>query len=130
MSRFGIGLSFVLCVCAASVSPGSDASEIDAAVRAAVASGPARVIVELRLPFDFRPEGELSDQGAREQRRAIAAAQEQITTQLSGTQFRVVRRQSTVPFVALEIGADALARLERMTELVARVFEDKTLSVQ
>ena len=101
------------------------AQAIDPAVRTAAAAGPVRVIVELRLRPPFRPEGELSSPPAVEaQRRAIAHAQDDLLASLAGTSFSVGRKYDGLPLIALEIGADALARLEAAGALVTRVSSD------
>jgi hypothetical protein len=91
---------------------------IDPEVRAAVARGPVRVLVELRLPEPVAPA--TPDAGvARE--RAIAAARKAVLGRLAGTAHRLVRQYTTIPLLALEIGPDALRALERMSDVVARV---------
>jgi hypothetical protein len=90
---------------------------IDAEVRTAVAHGPARVIVELRLP-----DPSAAGPGTRSAREpAIAAARQAVLARLSGTLHRLVRQYTTVPLLALEIGPDALRALEAMGDLVVRV---------
>jgi hypothetical protein len=89
---------------------------IDPEVRAAVARGPARVLLELRLP---EPSASAPDAGARE--RAIATARQAILARLAGTSHRLARQYTSIPLLALEIGPDALQALEGMGDLVARV---------
>jgi hypothetical protein len=88
--------------------------------------GAARVIVELRTPRGAHvPEGDLA--GASSvvaQRRDIASARLPMLGALLATGHRVVRHFTTVPFVALEIGDDALRALEASVFDVARVVED------
>ena len=43
-------------------------------------------------------------------------------------EVRVVRQFETVPFLALEIDADALTALENMGDLVERVVPDRTMA--
>lgn len=101
------------------------AQAIDPAVRTAAAAGPVRVLVELRLTPPFKPEGELSSPAAVEaQRQAIARTQDDLLARLAGTTFSVGRRYDGLPLIALEIGADALARLEAAGALVTRVSSD------
>ena len=101
------------------------AQEIDPAVRTAAAAGPVRVIVELRITPPFKPEGELASPAAVEaQRRAIAQTQDDLLASLAGTTFSVARKYDGLPLLALEIGADALARLEAAGALVTRVSSD------
>jgi len=101
---------------------------IDPQVRAALAGGRARVVLELRVPGGFRPEGELPGIAAVEaQRRAIATSQADVLVRLSGTKFALVRQYETLPMMALEIGTDALMRLEAAGDLVAKVLPDAPL---
>jgi len=98
---------------------------IDQEVRRAIASGSARVIVELRITPGFRPEGELSDaSAAAAQRNAIATAQAQVLSRLRGSHFRLIHQYDSLPLLALEIGPDALALLETFSDVVVRVLED------
>jgi len=87
--------------------------------------GTAAVIVQLRLPGPgFVPEGRLPGRAeVALQRREIAARGDQVLALLKGTHHRVHRRFQTVPFLALEIGPDALTRLQS-APVVARVVED------
>lgn len=105
----------------------ANGTQIDPAVRTAIARGSARVIVELRLAPAFRPEGDLRDPSAvSAQRSAIAAAQAEMLSRLQGYHFRLIHQYGSVPLLALEIGSDALAVLETSSDLVARVTEDAT----
>jgi len=101
------------------------AQAIDPAVRSAAAAGPVRVIVELRITPAFTPEGELPSPAAVDaQRHAIAQTQDDLIARLAGTSFSVARKFDGLPMMALEIGADALARLEAAGTLVTRVLPD------
>lgn len=91
---------------------------IDPDVRTAVAHGPARVLVELRLP---PPGGVPPSDVPSAQEQAIAAARHTVLARLSGTTHRLVRQYASVPLLVLEIGADALRALEGMGDLVTRV---------
>jgi subtilisin family serine protease len=88
--------------------------------------GVARVIVELRLPQGAHvPEGRLANLAARAaQRQGIATTGAQLLTRLQGTNHRVLHRYETIPFVALEIGPDALRELAASGLQVTRVIED------
>ena len=78
------------------------------AVRAAVAAGQTRVILDLRLTPPFKPEGELPGPAAVEaQHQAIAKAQAEVLARLSGTKFALVRQYDSLPTLALLIDADA-----------------------
>ena len=74
--------------------------------------GRASVIVQ--LAETVRPEGTLQGTMAvGAQRRAIADAQRGLLRELAGTRHRVRRKFKTVPFLALEVGSDALEALAR-----------------
>ena len=98
---------------------------VDTAVLEAVAAGRARVIVELNISGGFSPVGELTEKRARAQTEAIAASQETVLLKLAGTDAELIRRQQTAPFLAFELGANALEVLRSMPELVIRIFEDR-----
>jgi len=83
---------------------------IDPDVRAAARGGTIRVVVELRVP--------LNDPSA------LRNAQDEVLRRLAGTGTRLARRYTTVPLLAIEIDAAALARLEEMPALVMRVRAD------
>lgn len=87
-----------------------DRPVIDPGVRAAVSRGTLRVLVELRVP--------------RSDPAALGNAQAEVVHRLAGTGGRLARRYATVPLLALEIDAAALARLEEMRDLVIRVRAD------
>jgi hypothetical protein len=98
---------------------------VDADVRQAVAGGPARVLVELRLPLGMKPEGALPrPEVVAAQRGAIAQAQGDVLSRLARNHYSLLRRYETVPYLALEIDAGALTALERMGDVVARVLPD------
>jgi hypothetical protein len=84
---------------------------IDPEVRALPSGGSARVLVELRA--------RAADPSA------VSDAQNEVMRRLAGTGARLARRYATVPLLALEIDAAALARLEQMTDLVTRVRADR-----
>lgn len=99
---------------------------VDPVVRDQVLRGTARVIVELRIARGFRPEGELPDSAAvTAQRQAIAGARQRVLSRLRGTPFALVRDYASVPLLALEVGADALAALETLADVVLRVVADE-----
>ena len=95
-------------------------------VHDALSAGRARVIVELVLAREFTPEGELSDLLAQEQRAEIAAAQQDVLDALTATDSRLVRRPTTVPFLALEIGPEALPTLNGLSSRINRILLDST----
>jgi hypothetical protein len=93
----------------------------DRLLGAARERGQVPVIVRLCLPF--RPEGELTAEGVRRQRSAIARSQDALLKGLSGSRVANVRRFEYTPFVALTVGAEALLRLRSSPE-VADISED------
>ncbi len=85
--------------------------------------GAVRIIVQLDVPT--LPEGRLRARRSRQlQRRRIAAAQDGLTAELAGTTHRTARRFRSIPCAALEVGPQALSRLERSARVVA-VQEDR-----
>jgi subtilisin family serine protease len=87
--------------------------------------GTARVIVELQLPGGwYLPEGWLPATAIGIQRRDIAAVRAQVLSRLAWRSPRVYRQYTTVPFLALEVGPDALAELESSAFWVKRVVLD------
>ena len=91
----------------------------------AQANGMARVLVELAVPT--KPEANLAVAASIPQQRAsIAAAQSAIRADLTGTDHRVLREYTTIPFVALEASEDSLIALES-SGLVVAVREDVPL---
>jgi subtilisin family serine protease len=85
--------------------------------------GAVRVIVQLAVPT--LPEGRLRAAQSRQlQRQRIATAQEGLAAELVGTAHRTERRFRSIPFAALEVGPQALSRLERSSRVVA-VEEDR-----
>ena len=100
---------------AACVAGQSDtAPAIDPPVRVAIEAGSARVTLELEMA----------------QGQSIAAVQDEVLARLAGTEFELLRRPSGMAFLTLNIGPDALERLERMGDMVRRVYPDTRLSPQ
>lgn len=91
---------------------------VDPKVRELLRAGSARVLVELRVSAQTSPSGP--------QPEAIAAAQRSLMARLASTRASVVRQYTSIPYLALEIDAAALAELERMGDLVVRVVADTT----
>jgi len=108
-ARMGVLLVVLTSTCSA-VS-GADDPVIDPDVRAAVRTGTARVLVDLRIVS-----GDSS---------AIGSLQNEALRRLAGTGAQVARRYSTTPLLALVIDASALARLEAMRDIVVRVRVDR-----
>jgi len=102
---------------------------IDRGVHDKVREGGSRVVVELYISGGVKPEGELPGPSAvRAQREAIAHAQATVLSRLGGARFVLVRQYTTAPFLVLEIGAEALALLETMGDVVVRVRLDVTVA--
>jgi hypothetical protein len=91
---------------------------VEELIATAEREGALRVIVELKL-----------DASGAAGRQAIIDAQDRVLAELAGTTHRVVRRFTTVPFLALEVSADALRRLAG-SPLVAGIREDRALRPQ
>jgi subtilisin family serine protease len=91
------------------------------------AGGRARVLVQLRMPGAYVPEGRMPNAAAvAAQRRAIDAAAARLLAGLNPADHRLVRRYQTVPVIALEADPAALAALNRSPDVV-RVFDDEIL---
>src|SRR5215510_7745154 len=98
----------VLVASTASARPGAVP---DALASKAARQGPVRVIAGLAVAFT--PEGQLPrPAGVAAQRAAIAVAQGRMLSRLAGSPHRVTRRFASIPFLALEVSAAALAALE------------------
>jgi subtilisin family serine protease len=88
-------------------------------------NGRARVIVEVRLPDAFVPEGQLPTPAyVAAQRGNLASAQSLVLALLQGRAHTVLHRFQTVPYLVLEVQPDALAELEASRFYVRRVMED------
>ena len=121
---------FVLFGSAGPSGPPGRAPRVQPQVREnAVRYGKARVIVELRLPSGPTiAEGRLRDRAAVVgQRQAIAAGRDRVLARMAQTGFRVVHRYESVPYMALEVSAAALAVLENSGDDVASVLDDAIL---
>jgi hypothetical protein len=77
-----------------------------------VKSETATVPVELRISA-LKPESELKPESVKARRQAIGEGQDRVLSQLGNMRSTVARRYQT-----LEVGADALAKLEGMTDVV------------
>ena len=93
-------------------------STVDDLIAKAARQGALRVIVELKIDPPGPPT-----------REAIARAQDRVLQELAGTSHRVLRRFATIPFMGLEVTADALRRLGGSAH-VGGVREDMVLRPQ
>ncbi len=80
-----------------------------------------RVIVGLQTAWE--PEGRLDSATANAQRARIDGARDDVVSALGKAGHKVLHRYETVPYVALELSGEALAKLERSGE-AASVQED------
>ena len=89
-------------------------------------AGHARVIVELKLPSPHVPEGTLGSAGAvLAQRQRIQARRAGLLAKLPAATYRLVHQYQTLPYVALDVDASALAALEALDSDVVRVMDDE-----
>ncbi|HZF04877.1 MAG TPA: hypothetical protein VE932_11165 [Patescibacteria group bacterium] len=119
-ARTLLGSSLTVVIVAACAPATAMQASVDPRVESEVARGRSRVLVELRIPGGARPDGE--------QRQAIARAQDDVLSRLSGTDVTLVRRFESTPFLALEVGPSALGALRAMGDVVARILPDSVLS--
>jgi hypothetical protein len=91
------------------------------------AQGSALVLVGLKVPWQM--ESRLSEEQVRLQRQAIAAIQKDLLAEIAGKSFKIIRRYDSVPGLALEVGADALAELARSSN-VSNVLLDRPAVVE
>ncbi len=126
---FGTALVMLASLLVAILAPASAADgpeRIPQQIRDRAKQGTVRVIVELSLPGGTHtPEGDLPSPAIAAQRNDIAAVQHRILSRLRGLSHRVLHTYRTVPHLAMEIGADALAELEAAGPDVNRVLEDR-----
>jgi hypothetical protein len=114
MTRTPIATTLFVLLALSGAAAADDRPVIDADVRAEASAGTVRVLVELHVP--------------RATPSAIETAQDEVLRRLAGSGVRLARRYSTSPMLALEIDARALARLDAMRDLVARVRIDRIAS--
>ena len=109
--------------------PGQTSGKIPADVIEHTAShGSAWVVVGLDLPWQM--ESSLSQADLAAQRSVIAAKQDDLLNQLAGRKFSVVRRYQEIPGIALEVGADALAELARLSIVTNVLLDRPALPIQ
>ena len=117
---------FVVIVAAICMWPAIVAAETDKVpdeiLNQAASDGKVLVLVGLNVPWTM--EGKLTENEIGTQRRAIGSAQNDLLTQLSGTEFRIVRVYDSIPGIALEVGNDALAVL-RKSNSVSNILPDR-----
>ena len=102
--------------------PASNAA-LDRLSQRAAQDGSVRVVV--RLGMNVQPEHRLDAVAVRGQRLGIANAQTAVETRvLAGSASQVVRRFETVPYMTVQVDANAMARL-RAHAGVAQIDEDE-----
>lgn len=97
--------------------------DVSALIAQAQARGRLRVIVGVRVPT-YKPEGKLDARAAQAQRASIVQAQSALLSQLAIYNVRVTHRFTTIPYLALEVNADALQALARIPN-VTSIRQDK-----
>lgn len=87
-------------------------------------TGALRIIVELRLPDKFMPEGYLTPDEVKAQRQAIKDVESQLQrTLINAGVFTYKSVYASVPYVALEVDAETLVYLSKL-EIVSNIQED------
>ena len=119
-------LVFAAATCIWPVSASTATDKVpDEIVNQAVSAGKVLVLVGLNVPWSR--EGALTENEIVAQRRAIGSAQSDLLTQLSGTEFKIVRVYDAIPGIALEVGNDALAVLGKSNS-VSNVLPDRPIN--
>ena len=85
-------------------------------------AGTVLVLVGLKAPW--RPETRLTNSLVVAQRKAIAASQDYLLLELTGTEYKVTRLFRKIPGIALEVGAEALKVLAK-SAAVTNVLKDR-----
>ena len=93
-------------------------------VQTAQSQGNVRVIVELAISAAARAAVD-SDIVRDMRRNEVAQARNLVRATLLGTTHSIVREYQEIPFIALEVGVDALRTLESLYALVIRVVPDR-----
>jgi hypothetical protein len=128
-SRSPVKRVFLVFVAAICIWPASGSTETDKVpdeiVNQAASAGKVLVLVGLNVPWSM--EGTLTENEIATQRGAIGSAQDDLLTQLSGTEFKIIRVYDVIPGIALEVGNDALAVL-RKSNSVSNVLPDRPIN--
>lgn len=122
--RFIPGLVAILCVAGtAMASPPAVSNGIAELVEL---EGHARVIVKLNTAQPLQDESMIPDAAVQRQRGEIARLQRAANSLVSGTASYAVREFKSLPYVAMQVDAAGLARLESSGSLVAGIYPDRT----
>jgi hypothetical protein len=126
-SKTFVGLAILLLLACARVGFSQQSKVPPEIWQKAKTKGMVQVMVQLNVPW--QAEGNLSKEAVLAQRKAIAAAQDKLLSELAGTQHSVRRRFDSVRGLSLDVGPDALAVLERSPRVVnvTEVDADKPL---
>ena len=128
-SRSSVKRLLLVFAAATCIWPGSASTATDKVpdeiVNQALSAGRVLVLVGLNVPWSR--EGALTENAIVAQRRAIESAQSDLLTQLSGTEFKIVRVYDAIPGIALEVGNDALAVLGKSNS-VSNVLPDRPIN--
>jgi len=99
-------------------------AEISSLIEKVLKTGSVNVLVGLKLPDGFTPEGHMASDDAIERQRAnIATARKTLLESLSGLGVKEYGHWENLPFVALTVGEAALRRLAGSPN-VTRIQED------
>ncbi len=96
-----------------------------ASVEAAARQGSAPVIVALRLPVPYRPEGKLSGADIERQRQGIGRGQDAVLKALAGSKIAAIKRYRFIPHLALHADTAALMALVASPDVL--VIEEDAL---
>lgn len=114
--------SIGLCMATLAGAQPASTAAMDALASKAAADGSVKVIVQLNLRAQV--DAQLGTEARQQQRLAIQAAQNQVITGLASAATRVKHRFETVPAMALQVDASALAQL-RASPMVTDIVEDR-----
>ncbi len=120
-SRPLISIFFVLAIASGALAQ-SDGKVPAEVIDHAASDGSVLVLVGLKVPWQM--ESNLSEEQVLSQREAIASIQKNLLTELDGKSYKIMRRYDSIPGIALEVSADALAELA-LSPNVTNVLLDK-----
>ncbi|MGE5218750.1 MAG: hypothetical protein ACM3SP_17275 [Chloroflexota bacterium] len=104
-----ISLFALLWIGTAGAAAQSDGKVSEDVIDHVAADGSVLVLVGLKVPWQM--ESSLNEEQVRSQREAIASIQKELLAELDGKSYKITRRFDSIPGIALEVGADALAEL-------------------
>ena len=117
--------AFLLIVCDGEIVHSASAPAIPPDLfQTAQSQGNVRVIVEVAISAAARAAVD-SDIVRDLRRNEVAQARDLVRANLFGTAHSIVREYQEIPFIALEVGVDALRTLESLYGLVTRVVPDR-----